>query len=569
MQATLRNRTRVSVALAMGVILVASGCGKVGPDYRQPKVEVSQNWIESSPSVSAKQEQTRKWWSSFNDPTLDKLVQMAYEQNLSLRIAGVRVLEARAGRGVAAGAFWPQLQQITAAYQRVQLSEQLSTGGTPPLPKRRFDVNQMGFEAAWEVDLWGKFRRNIESADANVLASVYAYEDVLVALVADVAAAYVDMRSFEDRVRLAEKNAKIQEDTFKTTESKFKNGAVTELDVQEAKANLTNTRAFIPVLKNGSQTAQNRLCILLGKPAQDLSEILKGEVAVPAPPPEVVIGIPADLLRRRPDVRNAERLAAAQSAQIGVAFADLLPQISLRGDIGVSANQADDLWKGSAVESSFGPTFRWSILNYGRIRNNVRVQDARLEALLLNYQNTVLLASVEAENGISSFIRTREQVNELTESAKAAGRSVELAKTQYKQGAIDFTRLSQVETFLVRQEDNLAAAKRDLARSLIFLHKALGGGWELRLGNEFVPNDTIKRMRKRTNWGNIVKPDYKTKSDYLWGHPKDPRSQEETGSEQKAPAEKADAGADKQAPESKKPTEVAEKGPPAEVTNAK
>ncbi len=573
------NRIRgLSNANGMGLLLVlfvfmVAGCAKVGPDYRPPTIATAQQWIPSKdPAFSKERVVYKDWWKHFSDPTLDNIIRMAHQQNLPLRIAGVRVLQARAQRGLSAGAFWPQLQEISASYTRVQLTKELSVGGAPPPGptfKRRFDDNTAAFSAAWELDLWGRFRRNIESADAAVLASVYDYEDVLVTLLGDVASTYIDIRAFEERIKLAQENVDIQKKTLNTTQVRFKQGLVAELDVQQALANLSNTQALIPLLQDGHRQSQNRLCILLGMPTHDLRELLGEASTIPQPPKEIGIGIPADLLRRRPDVRNAERLAASQSGQIGVAFSDLLPHISLRGSIGISANQTNQWWRGSAVESSFGPSFRWDILNYGRIKNNVRVEDARLEALLINYQQTVLVAHAEVENSLSRFVRSSERKAFLEKSVEAAKRSLKLANVQYSAGTLDFIRLLNSESFLVTQQDNLTLTRQELARSLIQLYRALGGGWELRLGHEFVPAETIQRMSERTDWGNIVNPDYPTKSDVLWGRPKPDDNTPREGVHAAVPDEDEDDSDNQSSGKTEKVIETPVPAAKAEETNNK
>jgi NodT family efflux transporter outer membrane factor (OMF) lipoprotein len=508
---------RLSAALA---VLLSSGCMMTGPDYSTPDADIADAWHAADPIVKTGAV-SADWWQAFNDPTLNGLIDNAYQQNLPLRIAGLRVLEARAVRGIAAGQFWLQVQEINSRSTAIGLSNEFQTGGAGSLPKRHYKDFSLGFDAVWELDFWGRFRRGVESADANLQATVGDYDNILVTLIADVAATYVEIRAFEERIALAQSNITLQKETLAITETRLKNGVSTELDVLQAKSNLTNTQALVPSLEQGLIQTRNRLSILLGVTPGVLDKQLGAAAKIPSAPAELAVGIPADLLRRRPDIRSAERVAAAQSAQIGIAKTDLLPHFALIGTIGMRANQFDDMFDKQAVTSGVGPGISWSILNYGRIRNNIRVQDARFEALITAYRDTVLRANAEAENALATFLKSRQRVGFLVQSVDAARRSVVLARLQYTNGTVDFVRLLDAETLLVLQQDNLTASRRDVARGLIALYKALGGGWEIRNGKEFVPESTRLRMHDRTNWGDVLSPGYSTGSDLGFERPKD------------------------------------------------
>lgn len=481
-----------------------TGC-MVGPDYAVPQADYHAEWIESAnEGLSADADVAADWWRTFNDPVLDKLVTMAYEQNLSLKIAGLRVLEARASRGIAAGEFFPQLQQARGGYGRINTSEDVAN----PAPRQSFDSFDVGLDVVWEVDVWGRFRRGIESADASLYASVMNYDDVLVSLVAEVALAYIDIRSLDQRLAYARQNVKTQKNTVDVTDVLFRNGEGNELDVQQARSNLANTESLVPKLQGARRGAVYRLCFLLGRTPGDLDELLGNQVGIPTPPADVAIGVPAELMRRRPDVRRAEREAAAQSARIGVAESALYPHFTLNGSIGYAAENASDLFSGGAVAGSFGPAFRWDILNYGRIINAVRVQDARFEQLVVSYQNTVLRAASEVEIAATAYVMSQREQKSLAESVAASSRAVELALTQFRGGEVDFTRVLDTQEFLTVQQDRLATSQRDVAGNLITLYRALGGGWQLRDGQTFVDPDTQQRMRDRTNWGSVIDPDH-------------------------------------------------------------
>jgi len=407
------------------------------------------------------------------------------------------------------GNWYPQQQQATGSFQRQHLSDY----SAQKLSNQTVNPSQaaIGGMANWEVDFWGKFSRGIESADAALMASVADYDSILVSLTADVANAYVNVRTYEKRLNIARDNVKVQEEGLKIAEARFKGGTTSERDVEQAKTILASTEADIPSLETGLQQQKNLLCTLLGKSPQDISGLIGGEIArIPAPPAQVTLGIPADLLRRRPDVRSAEYQAAAQCAQIGVATADLLPAFSLSGSIGYSAAKVgpfslSDMWDQRAFTGGMGPSFQWNILNYGRIINNIRVQDARYQEAILTYQNTVLQAQREVENALISFLNARRRAEFLHQSCKAAKRSFELAVTQYEQGITDFTTVLTAEQELLSQQNNLAVTQGDISLNLVSLYRALGGGWEIREGKDFVPEDVKAQMKKRTWWGPLMK----------------------------------------------------------------
>jgi NodT family efflux transporter outer membrane factor (OMF) lipoprotein len=492
------------LATVLSTTLPFAGCVMVGPDYVRPPAPTADVWIETpDPAVKREPADVSAWWAVFNDPVLNTLVETAYRQNPSLRAAGVRVLEAQARRGIAIGLLFPQQQDALGVYSSNELSENRANQSSSLL-KRDFDDWQVGFDATWELDVWGRFRRGIEAADAELLASVASYDDVLVSLIAEVARNYTLLRTLEERLAVAKANVEIQQRSFEIADAKFKGGTVTELDSAQAASLLHDTEAQIPGLEADIRQTQNTLCILLGLPPQDLQRLLGGPQVIPTVPAEVAVGIPADLLRRRPDVRRSERQLAAQSAQIGIAKADLFPSFALFGTISLASQDFDDLFKSGSLENFGGPSFRWAILNYGRIENNIRVQDARFQALIGDYENTVLQAQGEVENAIAAYLGAQRQVTFLTDSVGSAARAVELAEFQYREGAVDYTRVLNTQEFLVEEQDRLVVTRGSVALNLVALYKALGGGWELREGKDFVPEDTKRQMVERTRWGEML-----------------------------------------------------------------
>jgi len=525
----------IGLAAIVAMVLFGSGCTgvrqyvdngfKVGPNYCPPPAPVAEHWIDAAdPRVGKESEDLSQWWAVFDDPTLNGLIAEAYRQNLSLREAGFRVLQARARFGIARGNVFPQLQDAFGSYRREGISQSF------------FDQWNFGFSLAWELDFWGRFRRAVEAADDQWDASIEDYDYVLVTLLADVASNYVQIRTDQERIALLEINAELQEEVRDVVETQLAAGrkGVTAVDLNQATSNLKQTRAQIPQLEIDLRQANNRLAILLGTPPVELRETLDvwkaadlpkaedlrkareeletlrktadlsrtevvrriedlwktiGTVYTPTVPKQVAIGIPADLLRRRPDVRAAERLAAAQAEQIGIAESDLYPAFTINGTLGYQARQFSDLFSSQAFNGSVGPSFQWNLLNYGRIANNVRLQDARFLELVVAYQNTVLQANAEVENGLVTFLRAQERADLLGQSAEAGRRAVIVALRQLKEaiqqaGIGQFNQYAVIEQALVQQEDLWAQARGEIALGLIEVYRALGGGWQIRLQRE-------------------------------------------------------------------------------------
>jgi NodT family efflux transporter outer membrane factor (OMF) lipoprotein len=474
-------------AVVMVLVLLLSGCATVGPDYTKPEVQEASGWIEKDLRIRSETADMSRWWKVFGDPILDDLVERAYQQNLPLQIAGIRILEARAQLGIAIGNLYPQTQDVAGTLAATRLSKNVANT-TPGLD---FNYNELaaGFNAAWEIDLWGRFRRGMESSFANLEGTIADYDAVLVSLTADVARTYVLIRTFETRLELTRQNVRIQERTLQIAEAQFNGGLVTELDVEQAKNLLNTTRALVPTLEAGLRQSQNALAVLLGIVPEETQEILKGFKPIPSAPVEVAVGIPADLLRRRPDVRLAERLVAAQSPLIGVAKSDLYPHFTLFGSIGLRASDAaltaagfpggskmKDLFSSNSVEWFAGPGFTWNIFNYGRIKNRVRVEDARLQQLAVNYQNTVLRAYQEVEDGLVGFLRAHDTMIFQVEAVRASKRSVDISLAQYGEGLVDYQRVLDAERTLAASQDALIATTGSVATNLIAVYRALGGG---------------------------------------------------------------------------------------------
>jgi NodT family efflux transporter outer membrane factor (OMF) lipoprotein len=491
-------------------LLPGGGCTELGPDYARPEVAASPNWLEAGdPRLKTGIEVQRQWWKTFKDPALDRLIETAYHQNLPLRAAGVRVLEARAQLGVAIGELYPQVQQAFGAVQYNRLSQRAVQGSFSRI--FNYTQAQLGLNASWELDLWGRFRRAVESADYDLLAALMDYDSLLVSLTADAATDYILIRTAEKRLDIARRNVETQRESLRIAEARFEGGTTSQRDVEQARTVLASTEASIPALEILLRQSSNALSVLLGLPPGDLSRRLAGSSGIPAAPPYVVVGIPADLLRRRPDIRFAEFQAASQSARIGVAKADLYPAFSLTGQFGVLAADVgkvslSDMFDWRSRFGSIGPTVRWNILNYGQIANRVRMEDARFQELLIQYQNAVLAAQREVEDNLVAFLKSEDRARFLAESTEAAARSLNLAVLQYRQGITDFTTVLTAQQALLTEQDNLADTLGDIARSLVGVYRALGGGWQIREGKDLVPESVKKVMAERTDWGKILSP---------------------------------------------------------------
>jgi len=501
----------ICLGIPVLLVLLISGCA-VGPDFVRPDAPSEEEWLDTDvPQIKTEPADITDWWKVFNDPLLDSLIETAYRQNLPLQIAGLRIMEARAQLGVAVGRQYPQFQQLSGSASAVEISD--NAPNARAADKFYYDY-QLGFDAAWELDFWGRFRRGVESAEANYLASITGYDNALVTLTAEVARAYVLIRTFEEQIRIAQDNVKIQKRSLEIADARFEGGLVTELDMQQARSLLKSTEASIPLFETSLRQAKNGLSILLGIPPSEIMNEMVGSGTIPMAPNEVVVGIPAELLRRRPDVRSAELQAAAQSARIGVAKADLYPQFSLVGSIGlqsseqggISSNTANfsDLFDSGSITYFVGPSVQWPILNYGRITNQVRVQDARFQQLVVNYQNTVLGAYREVEDAMVGFLRKQEEATLRADSVQALKRSVEIALTQYREGVIDYQRVLDTQRGLTVEQDLLTSTTGDIILNLIATYKALGGGWQLHEGKEFVNEKTKEVMQERTNWGKLL-----------------------------------------------------------------
>lgn len=493
------------------------GCMLVGPDFATPDAPQMSRWVRNElaayqqySGITDRRGPETEWWRVFKDPTLDKLVALARQQNLTLRMAGIRIYEARAQLGIIIGDQFPQSQTAGFEYKNEKLTR--NTGLAREIEKINpgFDPTfhdwSVGFDAGWELDIWGKVRRGVQAAMANLAAQVANYDDVLVTLTGDVATAYVTIRALQAGIVLVNQNVATQAESLRITELRFKNGVTTELDVQQASSLLNNTKAAVPPLRTDLARAENALAVLLGITPNEVGKLVNHPGAIPRPPATVGLGIPANLLRRRPDIRAAELNAAAQAAQIGVARADLYPSFDISGAIGLKATNLGDLFQNQSLTGMINPGISWNIFNYGRIRNNERVQDAKYQELIVNYQRVVLNAYAEVEDALAGFLNAKQEAIFLTRSVTAARAAARIAMEQYRDGTADYSRVLDTQQEMLHAEERLTSVRADVVTNLIAVYKGLGGGWQPGNYGDFIPHATKEQMASRTKWGKLLEP---------------------------------------------------------------
>jgi NodT family efflux transporter outer membrane factor (OMF) lipoprotein len=494
---------RLTRPLLLAASLGLAGCAVLGPDYREPQVDWLAAWQPdlyglADPTAPGEQD-LRFWWHLFQDERLNRLMELAREHNPSLRLAGLSILESRALMGIAGSARYPQLKQASGAANYVD-SRQRS--GARDAVSQDLVAYQLGFAAAWELDFWGRFRRGIEAADAAFFASLANHQDAQVLLAAQVASLYLGYRSGQIRVAIARQNAALQQRSYQISERIFRNGGDSELDLQQAKSQYLATLSTIPQLQLNLVKTRNALCALLGRPPGEIAELADQPTSLPRVVPDAVREAPARLLLRRPDVRAAAWQIAAQSAQIGIAEADYYPAISLLGNLDWSGNSLGGTPHTAAL--AIGPAVRWNLFDHGRISNNVRLQDARLQQLIESYQARVLGAAREIDDAAAGLARLAEQQDLIDQSVVAARRALDIANTRYREGYADFQRVLDGQRALFAQMDRQVINQGSHLDSLVQLYKALGGGWLALEQTGLVPEATRQQMRERTDWGPLL-----------------------------------------------------------------
>ena len=462
--------------------LFLAGCS-VGPDYKEPALAVPAAWTEAQQKgVDTRPAELTRWWTAFEDPMLNSLVERAVRSNLDLRVAEARIREARASRAVVASGAWPTVD-TSGSYTRSRSSENAlnipSQGGGGSGIKLERNLFNAGFDANWEIDVFGGVRRSVEAADAIIEATEYSRRDILVSLLGDVARNYIDLRGAQRRLAVARANLKTQQDSLDLTRVRFDAGLASDLDVARAEAQLNSTASQVPTLESLMKQAAYSLDLLLGLSPGALWKELESEVAIPNLPAEVLVGLPSDLLRRRPDIRIAERQLAAATAQIGSAVADLFPKFSLTGAAGLQSISASDWLTAGSRYWSIGPTIRWPIFDAGRIRANIEIRNAQQEQAVNQYEQTVLAALGDVEKSLVNYAQEQVRYRTLSDAVAANRRAVQMAQELYIRGLNDYLNVLDTQRALYITETEMAQSEATMASNLVALYKALGGGWQV------------------------------------------------------------------------------------------
>jgi outer membrane protein, multidrug efflux system len=459
---------------SMAAVWLAAGCA-VGPNYKPPPVSAPDRFTGGTPADFTTNEPVAAWWRGFGDAELVRLVDRAVASNLDLRMATANLLQARALRFGAGADFLPsvdgQASYTNVKYSKAQLFEASST-------TRQQELYDIGFDATWELDIFGRVRRAYQASTASMEAAAATRRDVQVSLVSEVGLNYFELRGAQNELAVLRRNADNQQETLNITQARLDAGGGTELDVARARAQLNNTLAAIPPMESTVAHTTHRLGVLTGQPPEALVDELRTPQPLPGLPPLVAIGNPAQLLRRRPDIRAAERNLAAATASIGVAVADLFPRVTFNGAIGLNAESFSGLGKAGSDTRSFGPAITWAALDYGHVRARIKAAGAGADAQIAQYQKTVLTSLEETENALVDFDRAQARRQFLTESVKASQSAADLAHVQYENGATDFLTVLDAERVLLEAQDQLAQTETQTATALVAVYKALAGGWE-------------------------------------------------------------------------------------------
>jgi NodT family efflux transporter outer membrane factor (OMF) lipoprotein len=475
----------LGVLITLGAALFGAGC-TVGPNYHLPESNPPGEWSEAASGGEAERSASlAAWWKNFSDAELDSLVERALSSNLDPRIARARVREARAERGVASAGLWPRVD-ASGSYARARESANQPLLGAllPPGVPLENNVYQAGFDASWELDVFGGTRRAVEAADAEIAAAVYGREDVRVTLIAEVARRYVEARGFQERLSIAQANIEAQQDAVALARDRFQHGLTSNLDAEQAATVLSQTEARVPTLEAGIKTSIHRLGVLLGQPPGALLAELETAAPIPAALPNVPVGLPSELLRRRPDIRVAERELAAATARIGVATAELFPKFSLTGAAGFESVSASDWFTAGSRFWSVGPTVQWRIFDAGRIRANIHVRNARQEQALAAYEKTVLTSFEDVENALVAYAKEKTRNLALEEAVRRSRNSLRIARERYANGVTNFIDVL-----------DLVRSRQEVSQDVIALYKALGGGWE-GAAPDFDPSRTAEATEK-------------------------------------------------------------------------
>lgn len=465
----LLDRCRRGACVAALLAVALGGCAAVGPDYSEPQLAVPAGWSAGTGTDAMDAVLLARWWHGFGDPVLDRLVADALAANLDLAQARARLREARARRGVAGAALAPSVDASLSG-SRSRSSGQSGSGSTR-------ELYSAGFDASWELDVFGGVRRSVEAAQADLEASVESLSDTRVSLAAEVALNYIDLRTAEQRLAIAEESIAYRGENHQIIRWRQQAGLVSELDLAQATTDLESTRAVLPPLRTAVTEAKNRLAVLLGRNPGELESLVHADRPIPLAAAEIVAAIPADTLRQRPDVRVAERRLAAQTARLGEAEAARYPSFRLSGSLGLEALELDALADRDANTHSLFGGITAPVFNAGRIAANIEIQDALVEQARLAYRAAVLAALEEVENALTAVANTDARRAKLAEAAAAARTTLAIAEYRYASGLADFLSVLDAQRTQLSLDEQLAGSTGELARAQIRLYKALGGGW--------------------------------------------------------------------------------------------
>jgi len=505
----------------VGVVFLLTGCQKLGPDIdKMPSIKVPtqlQQGTKQNPKT------LEAWWNIYHDATLNSLMKKTASQNLDIKSAGLRIVQARMALGISEGLTFPQLQQLSGGVASTRTNA------------NSFGVANLNFDIGWEMDIWGKYARGIESSTATLYASVASYRDIMVAIMAEVARNYINYRTAQERIAYAKRNIEIQKRVSKITQIQFNSGNVSELDMQQSRAQLYTTQSVLPSLELAKIKARNALALLMNAPSNKIDSLLytpkskqdtiskylntninKNTIEikeastnhlnvafVPTATFNPYYKIDAQLLTNRPDIKVAEYQVRSNSATIGATEATLYPSFSLFGNIGLTSNNATGSWRSAsdALGVSIGPAFSWNILQYGRIKNQIRIKDALFEQSLVEYNKKLRSAVVELSDALNGYRLTKAQLMVNKKAVNATVRAFNISMAQYNDGLVNYQRLLTSVTNLTRSQDQYAQIKGALATQVMLVYKALGGGWQSSQNRAYLSQKRAKKMQKRTDWG--------------------------------------------------------------------
>jgi len=505
-------------------IFILYGCQSLKTQqYNLTKPNIPKNWKERG---SSNREVLVKWWRIFNDPTLNKIINIAYKQNLDLKSAGLRILQARAILGITTGYNYPQKQTISGKVLSIKNGE------------NEFASSNLSFDVGWEIDIWGKYAREIEASQADLYKSVASYNDILVSIISEVARYYIDYRTTQERITYAKRNIAIQERIAKLTKVQFNAGNVSELDVQQALSQLYNTKSILPTIELSKSKSLNAIALLLAIDSTQIEKILnknklkfgdpidkfisknrKGILQIKQKNSDILnvdiiptarfnpyYKIDANLITRRPDIKMAEYSVKSANAKIVSTIAELYPSFALFGNIGISPSNISGGWiSGSdTLGIAIGPSFSWNILQYGRIQNKIRLQDALFEESIINYNKKILLAINEISNSLIGYRYTKKQQDENYQAVEATIRAFNISVIQYNDGLVGYERLLTTVETLTKTQDQYAQIKGNLAKNIILLYKALGGGWQISKGKSYLSKAIANKIKSRVDWGRYL-----------------------------------------------------------------